>query len=171
MVSKRSKDPITAAITSYLWPYLKEVEFTKSTARNFSKEKNGFFQQIWIDASGFSGRESVRLHFSVMPIAVNNIKGYSVGDSYDSFDMSSHDRADSAMQEVIKLINNKFLLYLDNLSNYEAFIKEFSNYGLGEESYKQDMLKKLEKWKCNNFSKLEISKIKENRIQLKLQQA
>ena len=168
MARKRSKDPITAATTSYLWPYLKEKGFVKSTARNFSKEVNGFFQQFWIDANGFNGRSSVRLHYSVMPIAKDNVLSYSVGESLDGWDMSDHDLADAAMQDIVSTIENELIPKMDEWSDYDSYIYQFREYGFGIEEYKADMLEKLSRWKDAKFEPDEINRIGDNRRKLKL---
>ncbi len=168
MTRKRSKDPVTAATTSFLWPYLKSKGFVKSTTRNFSKEVNGFFQQVWIDANGFSGKESVRVHYNVMPVADANVASYSVGDCIDSWDMSTYELADESMQDVVVLLGSELLPKMDSFSNYESYITQFIEYGSGNDEYKQSALSKMSRWKTSNFDAEELEKIDANRKKLKL---
>ena len=168
MARKRSNDPVTAATTSYLWPYLKEKGFVKSTARNFAREINGFFQQIWIDANGFSGKSSVRVHYNVMPIAEENVSSYSVGDGIDSWDMSDHEKADISMQEIIEVIDKDLIPKMDSYSNFESYVYQFREYGCGIEEYKNEMLERMSRWVNDDFKSCEKDQASENRKKLKL---
>ena len=48
-------DPLTVAVASGLWPYLKSIGFLKTTSRKFARERDGIIQQVWVDAAGFGG--------------------------------------------------------------------------------------------------------------------
>ena len=168
MARKRSKDPVTAATTSYLWPYLKEKGFVRSTARNFAKEVNGFFQQVWVDANGFSGKSSVRVHYNVMPVAEESVSSYSVGDGLDSWDMSNHEVADISMQEIVELLDKELIPKMDGLSEYRSYIFQFRECGFGSEEYKKNMLERMSRWKSDDFTLNDKEQVSENRKKLKL---
>ena len=168
MARKRSNDPLTAATTSYLWPFLKENGFSKSTARKFSKEVNDFFHQIWIDANGFSGKKSVRLHYCIMPNAQQNINGYSVGNYIPIGNVSTHENADKAMKKIIETLEKQLLKKMDKLSNYKKFTKEFNTNGYGIQEYKQEMMIKFSQWEQGTFSNEDLNQINSNRVKLKL---
>ena len=168
MARKRSKDPVTAATTSYLWPYLKEKGFVKSTARNFARENNGFFQQIWVDANGFSGKCSVRLHYNVMPVAVESVSSYSVGDGIDSWDMSDHEKADLSMKEIVEVIDKDLMQRMEAFSSYESYIDQFLGCSYGNEEYKKAFLERMSRWMNDDFKCFEKDQIRENRKKLKL---
>jgi hypothetical protein len=68
-------DSLAAAVSGILWPFLKEVGFKKATSRRFAREKNGVFQQIWVDANGVAKSKSTRIVLCcTFPYA--ELKGY-----------------------------------------------------------------------------------------------
>lgn len=48
-------DALTQAITTTLWPFLKNEGFQKVTPRKFVRERRDVFQQLWVDANGSGG--------------------------------------------------------------------------------------------------------------------
>jgi hypothetical protein len=129
---KRSKEPLTAAITSYLWPYLKTIGFVKVTPRKFAREKNDIVQQLWVDANGFGGRENTLF------ILCSNLIFDKVGGYFDpcgfricdekSWDMSTHEKADSAMQEVVEALKTTEFDKLEQVSTVESFLNALEGF-------------------------------------------
>ena len=129
---KRSKDPLTASITSYLWPYLKSIGFVKVTPRKFAREKDGIVQQLWVDANGFAGREK-----TLFVLCSNFI--FDVVDGYfdpcgfricdgERWDMSTHEKADAAMQEGLTALQKTELQKLDNVSSIDGYLQALEGF-------------------------------------------
>lgn len=126
---KRSKDPLTAAITSYLWPFLKKEGFVKSTAKVFSRELNGFVHRIMIDANGHEGKSRTYIIYDAELINSENISGYLLGKRLNdkTWNMSNHEQADKNMKEIVSLLKIEIFPWLDNLTklkNYDDALHE-----------------------------------------------
>lgn len=122
MTRKRSKDPLQAAITTYIWPELKSRGFIKASNRVFAKEINGVLQRIHVDAAGFSGRGSVYFLYEAEPICTYKAESFLLGYRFkdESFDMSTHELADSAAQRLIILFSNELYPWFDQNSTVEG---------------------------------------------------
>lgn len=165
---KRSKIPLTAAITSYLWPYLKEIGFVKVTPRKFAREKDGIVQQLWVDANGFGGCEDTLF------ILCSNLIFDKVGGYFDpcgfricdeqSWDMSTHESADEAMKEIVKALKNTELQKLNQISTIDTFLSALDGYWRTEQVKECHDLVKL--WYARDKEVLNMAQ--ENRVRLKL---
>ncbi len=143
----RSKDPITAAVTRYLAPYLESESFVKVTNRGFAKEIDKFIIMLGIDASGTGGKKRARVNLWINlgfdgndmngcydPALVTITRDTPHGSSW-RWDMSSHDKADQAMAKIIEKLNSEYLEKIYSAANDSEYIKLLSKLdsGLAEE--------------------------------------
>ena len=169
---RRSKEPLTAATTNYIFPYLKNEGFIKASPRFFVREKNNFFQQIRIDANGFSGKKSTVIVCCVNPTMDESLVGYTIGyrlDDSERWDMSSHEIADSNAQDIIKKLVQFGIPDLNKWSCFENYIALYEKYALyDDQELLQGSLKKIRRWSLGELTESEKQQIKINRNSLKL---
>lgn len=93
-----------------------------------------------------------------MPVGDPDIHSHSAGKGIDGRDMSSPEKADEAMKEIVDLIDKKLLDVLNEHSDYETYIREFVDSGWGTEEDKEEMHEKLLSWKATLGQKTERSR-------------
>ena len=125
MARARSKDPVAAAITSYLWAEIKAQGFTKVTAKSFSKEENGMLYRFQIDANGVNGNKSVYLLYGIDSIYQPSINGYLLGGRFKDrvMNMSDHEKADSAMLSIIADVQDELYPMFEEINSTESLLK------------------------------------------------
>ncbi|MDE3274335.1 hypothetical protein [Pseudoalteromonas sp. G4] len=129
----RSKDPLTAAITSFLWPFLKSEGFIKTSARTFSREINNIVYQVIVDANGFGGRSSTQIVYCARTVFHYKHKGYLLGGRLheDSWDLSNHELADKHMLEITELLRKEIMPWFQfhaEANNYDEALNNMK-YG------------------------------------------
>ena len=129
MNTKRSQDPLKAAITTSLWPFLKSKGFCKSTPNKFSREANGVLHRIIVDANGISKKNSTNIIYFTTSLSNPNVEGYLLGHKLAdrSWNMSTHEKADQNMQEIVSLLEVEVLAWFSNLSSFEKLDEAFQN--------------------------------------------
>jgi len=129
---KRSKDPLTAACTSFLTPWAKLNGFRKTSSRTYTRERDGTIQQLVVDANGFGGRK--RTLFTLFSKYV-----FDEGPGYwdkagfricggKTWDMSTHAFADNAMQEVVVALDTSEYAKIDRLSSTAGMLELTREY-------------------------------------------
>jgi len=104
----RSKDPLTAATTSFWAPLLKQHGFGKYTSRSFARVVNdSVFQYIALQPSAFGGKDFSVNYASVLMTRLQEHVGSTTfrrlprGKSQDGWwSAKTHERADESMQDV-----------------------------------------------------------------------
>ena len=119
-------DPLTHEVSKTLWPYLQSEGFRKLTSRKFVREKNGVFQQLWVDANGVSGSRStyVILCASLPFGPVNGYMdphGFRIGNAR-SWPMATPDAAANSMRQVVEALRSAELQRLDALSTIQRLL-------------------------------------------------
>ena len=168
----QTSKPLEEAIRKILWPYLKEVGFTKVSGRKFAREKNDVFQQLWVDANGVSKSRSTRIVLcSTFPFASPNgymdPHGFIICGSKD-WNMSKTEPANEGMHQVIAALASSELRALDEISNIETMlgsIKSLSQTPL-QKTWHPTHLDLWERWRNGDVEVLSI--VSENRQALKL---
>ena len=123
---KRAKDPLTAATTSYLWPFIKNQGFTKVTSRRFAREQNDIIQQLIVDANGFNGKASTYIIlYSTFVFShidgYNDLAGFRICEG-KSWDMSTHDNADKNMMKVIDALEKTEIKKLEKSNTIDNLL-------------------------------------------------
>lgn len=130
--AKRASDPIAAAGTRYLWPYLSRTGFGKVTQRKYARVRNDVVQQLWIDANGSGGKSRTRVILCVHFI-FGDLDGYMDPHGFiicggKSWNMSTSDSADHAMQLVVAALEQTEMKRLDELSSPEAMLRALAAF-------------------------------------------
>jgi hypothetical protein len=159
-------DPITQCVSKTLWPFLRQEGFTKVTPRKFSRERRGVFQQLWIDANGFSGRARTYVILLVgFPFGgINSYYdpfGFRICDGR-SWDMSTTESADSAMQRIVDALATSELARIDEVSGIDVMIPMLG-LGTGWGLTARDQYRR---WQVGDAEMLEVEAA--NRAKLKL---
>lgn len=121
-----ASDPLSSAVSSILWPYLKGEGFVKSTNRRFAREKNGVIQQVWVDANGVAKARSTRIVLCcTFPFA--SPEGYMDPHGFiikggRHFDMSTEVSAEKSMNGVVSFLRESELSALERLSSLEYLV-------------------------------------------------
>lgn len=128
----RSKDPITAAARSHLWPYLEGIGFVQVTPRKYAREKADIIQQLWIDANGVGGK-SRTIVILCCNFPFGSIDGYMDPHGFRICDekrwnMSTHVRADAAMKEVVTALEESELDKLDGISTSADMLRALKGF-------------------------------------------
>ena len=129
---KRSKDPLTASITSYFMPWARQNLFKKVTSREFVRLNEGTFQKIVIDANGFGGRNSVILTIFSKFIFDDSL-GYWDRSGFricmgKSWDMSTHELADQNMKDIVLNLESSELQKIEPISSMHGLLKLNEKY-------------------------------------------
>jgi hypothetical protein len=129
---KQAQDPLTAAISKYLWPYLKEIGFKKVTARKFAREWQGVFQQLWVDANGVSGK-SQTLVVLCANFPFGSVAGYMDPHGFricqaKRWDTATQETAELSMQNIVGSLNSREIEKLDVISNIPAMLEALKKY-------------------------------------------
>jgi hypothetical protein len=176
-----SSNPLTAAVTSTLWPYLKGLGFTKVTARKFAREHNEVIQQLWVDANGVAGVRGTCIvlcaNFPFGPVnGYMDPHGFRMGNSRGphgvrmgsgrSWNMSSIDSAQRAMEQIVASLRADDLKFLEEISDLDAMVAALRPYTL--HNWFETFSRQLEMWR--NGDQTLRSAADENRRKLKLPQ-
>ena len=129
---KRSKDPLTAATTTYLWPFLKNLDFKKVSPRKYAREVNDTIQQLWVDANGFGGKQRT-LFVLCVNVVYGNQSGYMDPCGFricksKTWDMSNHEKADKYMQEVVEALKETELDKMNSISSVEGIVTSLKGF-------------------------------------------
>ena len=148
----RSKDPLTAAVTSYLWPYLKNLGFKKVSPRKYAREASDTIQQLWVDANGFGGKSQTLIILCVNPVyegqtGYKDPCGFRICND-KTWDMSTHEKADRAMQKVVQALNETELEKLNAISSIEGILESLKDFWRIEWYEKSKELAK--RWSSND---------------------
>jgi hypothetical protein len=119
-------DPLAREISMTLWPYLESEGFRKVTSRKFARERNGVFQQLWVDAAGVSGKKStyVILCASLPFGPVNGYMdphGFRIGRGR-SWSMATPEAAATSMRQVVEALRSTELPRLNAISSIENLL-------------------------------------------------
>ena len=163
-----SGNPLTSAVTGILWPYLKDLGFTKFTARKFARERNGVIQQLWVDANGVAGaRRTVVVLCVNFPFGpVNGYldpHGFRMGRGR-GWNMSSAESAGRAMEQIVGQLQSGELERLEALSDLDAMAAALRPFT--QRNWHEVFSRQLQMWR-NGDSALRIA-ADENRRTLKL---
>jgi len=167
----QTSKPLEGAIRTILWPYLKEVGFTKVSGRKFAREKNEVFQQLWVDANGVSGTRSTRIVLcSTFPFAsptgYMDPHGFIICDG-KHWNMSKTEPAEVGMHRVVAALASSELQALDRLSSIEAMLASLEPLSKPpfERTWHATHLDLYERWKNGELEVLHV--VSENRRALK----
>jgi hypothetical protein len=165
---KRSIDPLTAATTTYLWPFLKSVGFKKLSPRKYAREINDTIQQLWVDANGFGGKRRTLFVLCVNAV-YGNQSGYMDPCGFricksETWDMSTLESADNAMQEVVKALKETELERINSISSIEGIVTSLEGFWRTE-WYEQNKYL-AERWRKKDPELLELAE--KNRKEFKL---
>jgi hypothetical protein len=116
-------DSLTRAVQTLLWPFLKSEGFSKVTTRKFVRERNGVFQQLWVDANGVAGKKSTYLVLCAN-LPFGPVQGYLDPHGFRisngrPWPMSTDEMASASMQQVISALKSSELEKLDEFSSIE----------------------------------------------------
>jgi hypothetical protein len=164
---KRSKDPLTAACTSFLTPWAKSKGFKKVTNRMYARDSGDTIQKLAADANGFGGKKSTLFTLS-SHLVYEEILGYweragfrLCGDG--RWDMSTHELADKSMQDVINVLEQSELEKIDEISSVDGYLNLYARY---LPDHFQTARRKYDNWRAGDKTLLEIAA--DNRAKLKL---
>jgi hypothetical protein len=146
-----SRDPLTAAVSEVLWPYLKTIGFRKRTPRRFARERNETFQHVWVDANGWGGKTSTLIILcATFPFgAVNSYMdphGFRICNDR-RWDTSTHDSARLAMREIVDVLQATELDKLDQLVSPEVMLSKLQGPWSGWFPQTYALLKR---WRAND---------------------
>lgn len=161
-------DALTPAVTKILWPYLQGEGFTKLTSRKFVREKNGVFQQLWVDANGVAGKKSTYVILCAS-LPFGPVDGYLDPHGFRisngrSWNMSNPDIATKSMSTVVEALRASDLPKLDAISNVEKLLSLLA--GLPNQSWFSTYSQMHQQWLAKEQSVLRI--VDANRAALKL---
>ncbi len=166
-IMKRSKDPLTAACTSYLTPWAKSKGFKKVTNRMYARDSGDTIQKLVVDANGFAGKKSTLFVLS-SHLVYEEILGYweragfrLCGDG--RWDMSTHELADASMQDVIDVLERSELEKIDQISSIDGYLDLFARH---LPDYLQTARKTYDDWRAGDPTLLKVAA--GNRAKLKL---
>jgi hypothetical protein len=119
-------DPLTRAVQTILWPFLKAEGFSKLTARKFAREKNGVFQQLWVDANGVAGKRSTYVILCAN-LPFGPIQGYMDPHGFRisngrAWPMTTEELATASMQQVVAALSSNELEKLDAISDIDRML-------------------------------------------------
>ncbi|HEY4338620.1 MAG TPA: hypothetical protein VGM97_01620 [Steroidobacteraceae bacterium] len=127
-----ASDPLTPAINSILWPYLRGHGFSKTTARRFAREKNGVIQQLWVDANGVAGRRRTLIVLCAN-FVFGSVKGYMDPHGFrmrPRWDTSDPGLAELSMAQIVDALESTELAALDALSNASDMIESLKRFSV-----------------------------------------
>lgn len=124
-------DALTQAITTTLWPFLKNEGFQKVTPRKFVRERRDVFQQLWVDANGSGGskRTFVVLCASLPFGPVNGYMdphGFRIANGR-AWNMATPKSAADGMAKVVESLQARELAKLDGISEAEKLLDLLAN--------------------------------------------
>lgn len=164
---KRSKDPLTAACTSFLTPWAKDKGFKKVTNRMYVRDSGDTIQKFVVDANGFGGKKSTLFTLS-SHLVYEEILGYweragfrLCGDG--RWDMSTHEMADESMQHVINVLEQSELEKINAISSIDGYLDLYARY---LPDHLETERKKYAAWQAGDKSLLKVAA--DNRAKLKL---
>jgi hypothetical protein len=163
-----SKDPLAAAVTGVLWPYLKEHGFTRTTPRKFAREKNDVFHQLWVDANGVAGKKST-LVVLCANLPFGPVNGYMDPHGFRisngrTWNTSTSEAADRAMHLIVETLQASELEKLNALSSVQALLDRLENFHR-REWYETSSLNH-QRWLAKDPEFM--ATVEQNRAQLKL---
>ena len=163
-----SKDPLAAAVTGVLWPYLKEHGFTRSTPRKFAREKNGVFHQLWLDANGVSGKRRT-LVVLCANLPFGPVDGYMDPHGFRisngrTWNTSTPVAAETAMHGIVEALRASELEKLNALSSVEALLDQLEN--LHRREWFETYAPQYQRWLAKDPEVM--ATVEQNRAQLKL---
>lgn len=163
-----SKDPLAAAVTGVLWPYLKEQGFSRATPRKFAREKNDVFHQLWVDANGVSGKRST-LVVLCANLPFGPVNGYMDPHGFRicngrTWNTSTPEAAERAMHLIVEALKTSEIEKLNALSSVDALLGRLENFQRREwyETYSSHH----QRWLANDPEIM--ATVEQNRGQLKL---
>jgi hypothetical protein len=164
-----SRNPLTAAVTSTLWPCLKELGFAKVTNRKFARERNEVIQQLWVDANGIAGARGTIIvlcaNFPFGPVdGYMDPHGFRMGRGR-RWNMSSVDSAQRAMEQIVASLQAGELKFLEDLSDLDAMVAALRPFA--HNNWFEIFSRQLELWRSGDQTLR--SAADENRRKLKLE--
>ena len=175
-----SSNPVTSALTSTLSSYLKGLGFTKVTNRKFARERNEVIQQLWVDANGVAGARRARIvlcaNFPFGPVSgYMDPHGFQLGSSRGphgvrmgsgrSWNMSSVDSAQRAMEQIVTSLQAGEIKFLEELSDLDTMVAALRPYT--RQNWFDTFSRQLEMWRSGDPTLR--SAADENRRKLKLE--
>lgn len=161
-------DPLIQASSKTLWPFLQNEGFRKVTARKFAREKNGVFQQLWVDANGVAGKKSTYIVLCAN-LPFGPVNGYMDPHGFRiangrSWSMMNSEVAEKSMQHVVEALRNSELQRLDEISSIDVMLALLEN--LAGRNWYSTYSQLHQKWKANDAEVVAVEKA--NRGALKL---
>ena len=119
-------DALTQAITTTLWPFLKNEVFQQVTARKFVRQRGDVFQQLWVDANGSGGskRTCVVLCASLPFGPVNGYMdphGFRIANGR-AWNMADPGSAADGVASIVESLRSHELAKLDGISAIEKLL-------------------------------------------------
>lgn len=161
-------DALTHAITTTLWPFLKNEGFQKVTPRKFVRQRSNVFQQLWVDANGAGGskRTCIVLCASLPFGPVNGYMdphGFRIANGR-AWNMATSESAADGMQQVIEVLRSHELAKLDGISEVEKLLVLLD--GLPSRNWHSTYSQLHQRWRDKDPEALALERA--NRVALKL---
>lgn len=163
-----SKDPLATAVAGVLWPYLKEIGFTRVTQRKFAREKNDVFHQLWVDANGVSGKRST-LVILCANLPFGPVNGYMDPHGFRicngrTWNTGTPEAAERAMHLIVEALQASEIEKLNALSSVEALLGRLEN--LHRREWYETCSSHYRRWLDKDPEMM--ATVEQNRAQLKL---
>jgi hypothetical protein len=163
---KQSPDPLTAAISKILWPYLKAIGFNKVSSRKFAREREGVFQQLWVDANGVSGKSST-LVVLCANFPFGSVAGYMDPHGFricqaERWDTTTQEMAEKSMKNIVSCLESSEIEKLNSISNMVVMLESLKKYSQRNwyatytELYERWNIKDSETWKIYEENKRKL---------------